>query len=155
MAEFVRGVNCPRGHFNHPDVKQCARCGAETHGQPPSVRGARPSLGTLVLDDGTVFGLDRGYLLGIAPHTDPAVTGGLARPLKLLADGVVSPVHAEIRLVEWTVSVVDRGSTQGTFVLGRGDSTWTRLAPFTQVVIRAGTHIAVGQRVITFTSPWP
>ncbi|MCU4185669.1 hypothetical protein K6U06_14975 [Acidiferrimicrobium sp. IK] len=154
----VRGVRCARGHFNHPEVTVCVCCGeavgAAVGAAPAVVSGPRPSLGVLVVDDGSIYALDRPYLLGSRVSDDPAVTGGSARALMLRGERVAA-VHAEIRLSDWTLSVLDRASSGSTHVLLPGADGWSALAPFQPTVLPPGAHIAVGSRVLTFVSPWP
>ena len=111
----------------------------------------------IIRDDGAVFSLGAGYVLGAAPETDPTVTGGLALPLALRGPGSdrISSSHAELRLSGWDVTVMDRGSSAGTFILGPGEQQWTPLAPYQGQVLAPGTHVACAQRIVTYASPWP
>ncbi len=150
----VRGVRCSRGHFNHPSSPACIRCSEALDRERLLVSGPRPSLGVLVVDDGSLYALDRPYLVGSGASEDPAVTGGNARPLVLAGDRVAA-IHAEIRVTDWTVAVVDRASTGSTHLLLPGSDGWSLLAPFRPSPLLPGTHIAIGARVMTFVSPWP
>ncbi|HET9077512.1 MAG TPA: FHA domain-containing protein, partial [Acidimicrobiales bacterium] len=153
-APVVAGVVCSRGHMNRPGMTSCVRCGAPVTGEEDyNVTGTRPALGSLVVDDGSVYRLDSGYLIGSDPVRDPTVRGGLARALVLAGDQV-APSHAEIRLHDWDVVITDRDSPGGTFVYGPDSGAWERLRPFEPRVLQAGTHIALGQRVATFLTPW-
>jgi hypothetical protein len=122
-------------------------------GARDAVSGTRPPLGVLFTDDGTLYRLDRGYLVGSNSSRDPTVGGGLARPL-VLTGSDVSGSHAEIRLTDWDVTVVDRGSAAGTCIYEPGATEWARLRPYEPRVVAPGTHVAFGQRVVTFISPW-
>jgi hypothetical protein len=106
-----------------------------------------------VVDDGWIFRLDRSYLVGSNPARDPTVRGGLARPL-VMAGGDVSAAHAEIRLHDWDVIVTDRASATGTAVFEPGGAEWERLVAFQPHFLKPGTHIAFGQRIVTFLTPW-
>ena len=153
-APVVAGVLCPRGHLNRPGMGDCARCGRPIpDGAPYNVTGTRPALGCLVMDDGRVVRLDTGYLVGSDPARDPTVRGRLARPL-VLAGEDVSPGHAEIRLQDWDVAVTDRASAGGTCVYEPHSTAWERLRPYETRVLQPGTHIAFGQRVATYVTPW-
>jgi hypothetical protein len=157
-ATVVRGVRCVRNHFNHPLSPTCVHCAtpiAESQRQPSD--GPRPPLGILVRDDSTVFSLDSDYVLGSAPEGDPAVIGGRTLPLRLAGPATeeVSAVHAELRCSGWDVTVIDRGSAYGTFVLRPGEQVWERLSPDQAHVLTPGTHLACGQRILTYASPWP
>jgi hypothetical protein len=117
------------------------------------VSGTRPALGVLIVDDGTIYRVDRPYLVGSNSGRDPTVGGGLARPLHL-AGADVSGSHAELRLTDWDVTIVDRGSATGTCVFEPGAGEWARLSPYEPRVLQPGTHVAFGQRIVTFISPW-
>jgi hypothetical protein len=153
-APVVAGVLCVRGHLNRPGLTTCARChtrmpvGAREH-----VSGTRPPLGVLMTDDGAIYRLDRSYLVGSNASRDPTVGGGLARPL-VLRGSDVSGSHAELRLTDWDVTVVDRGSAAGTCIFEPGATEWSRLRPYEPRAVSPGTHVAFGQRVVTIISPW-
>ena len=153
-SPVVSGVVCRRGHLNRPGMSVCVRCGtAITDQDAYNVSGTRPALGCLVADDASVYRLDSGYLVGAEPWRDPTVRGGLARPLRL--EGVqVADSHAEIRLHDWDVVVTDRDSPGGTFLYGPDSSSWEKLRPYQPRVLQPGTHLAFGQRVATFLTPW-
>lgn len=153
-APVVAGVPCPRGHLNRPGMPSCARCGRAIEEQRGyQVSGTRPALGCLITDEGSVYRLDSGYLVGSDPARDPTVRGRLARPLVL--GGVdVAPSHAEIRLHDWDVVVTDRSSDGGTYVFEPGAAAWERIRSYEPRVLPPGTHLAFGQRVVTFVTPW-
>jgi hypothetical protein len=153
-APVVAGILCGRGHLNRPGLAVCARCRLPIpDGGREQVSGSRPPLGVLITDDGSIFRLDRGYLVGSNAGRDPTVGGGLARPLTLSGSDVSSS-HAELRLTDWDVTVVDRGSAAGTCVFEPGATEWARLTPYEPRVIPPGTHLAFGQRVVTLIAPW-
>ena len=115
------------------------------------VQRPRPPLGVVVADDGSTFTLDKNYVVGREPERDPGVVSKEARPLKLVdAERSLSRVHAEVRLIDWDVYVVDRGSANGTYVLPRDAQQWKRLVADTPEKIAPGTRIAFGKRVMTF-----
>lgn len=153
-APVVAGVMCARGHLNRPGVAACVRCSvAISPDAAYSVSGTRPALGVLIADDATVYRLDRGFMVGSDPKRDPTVTGGLSRPL-VLSGADVAAAHAEIRLHDWDVVVTDRASASGTCVFEPGATAWRRLTAFEPWVMPPGTHVAVGQRIITYVTPW-
>jgi hypothetical protein len=150
----VAGVLCDRGHLNKAGLATCARCGSSLPQDVTyTVSGSRPGLGCLVVDDGTVWRLDAAYLVGSEPSGDPTVSGGMARPLKLTGDDV-SASHADIRLKDWDVQVIDRASPAGTWVYEPASTAWSRLAPYEARTLKPGTHVAFGQRIVTFVTPW-
>jgi hypothetical protein len=153
-APVVAGTLCARGHINRPGMAGCVRCGLPIEPEGSyTVSGTRPALGCLIADDGNIFRLDRGYLVGSNPLQDPTVRGGLARPL-VLPGSDVSATHAEIRLHDWDVLLTDRSSAGGTCVYEPDAGDWERLGPYQPRLLKPGTHIAFGQRVATFVTPW-
>jgi hypothetical protein len=153
-APVVQGVLCSRGHFNNPLALYCASCGIPMVGDTPElVDGPRPPLGILVVDDGSTFSVDSGYVIGREPEPDPSVAAGKARPLKLSdPDRVIGRVHAEVVLHGWDVTVVDRRSQNGTYILPQGAQEWIRLPPDQPTTIGSGTRVLVGRRVLIFDS---
>jgi hypothetical protein len=153
----VAGVRCTEGHLNPPDAGVCASCGRSIAAGRPSSIGPRPVLGVLIAaDDGQTFRLDGDQVLGRDPTADQGVASGRLRGVALTgAPGQLAPAHAEIRLENWTVTVIDRGSAAGTFVVPAGTTGWVRLTPYQPVALTPGSHLSVGQRVLTYLSPWP
>ena len=64
----------------------------------------------------------------------------------------ISRVHAEVRAVEWDVQLVDRGSTNGTFVWVPARQQWDRLAPDQPRTLEPGAQVAFGRLTATFES---
>ncbi|MFF7940890.1 FHA domain-containing protein [Nocardia gamkensis] len=150
---IVHGFQCARHHHNDPRVSFCAVCGIRMD-QLTCVlsEGVRPPLGVLLLDDGTSFVLDNDCVLGREPEYSEAVARG-ARPIRLEdSSGGMSRAHAEIRLVDWDVTVVDGGSTNGTHIRHPGRQDWVRAAPGLPITLAPGAQIQLGGRVLTFDS---
>lgn len=153
-SPVVAGILCEREHLNRPATPECVRCGLPLRTDNQfTVSGNRPPLGCLVGDDRSIWRLDSGYVVGSNPHGDPTVRGGVARPLTLGGDGV-SAAHAEVRLADWDVQVVDRSSEGGTFVFEPDGDSWLRLRPYEPRTLKPGTHVAFGRSVVTFLTPW-
>ncbi len=151
LAKVV-GIRCPEGHLNDPQATYCDQCGASLiHQTHNLVEGDRPALGFLVFDDGAIFVLDGDYVVGREPDDDPRVQAGDARAL-LLDDSArtVSRVHAEVRLDGWRVTLVDRGSTNGTYVWSTAAAGWQRLTAEVSIVLEPGQHASFGQRAFRF-----
>ncbi|PZS16104.1 MAG: hypothetical protein DLM57_11455 [Pseudonocardiales bacterium] len=150
----IMGVYCKNGHFDDPSARYCAICGISMAQQTLLPRlGPRPPLGVLVLDDGGIFSLDTDYIIGRHPVGDNDVVAGTARPLRIEdADGVLSRVHARIRLEGWQVQVVDLGSANGTGLWGPGETGWHRIPPQTPVAIAPGTQVGFGRRQLRYES---
>jgi hypothetical protein len=148
----VLGVYCKKTHFNDPSVAYCSVCGISM-AQSTKVPewGNRPSLGVMVLDDGTTYPLDCDQVIGRMPELDAAVAAGTASPLSL-RDPMVSRVHARILLRDWMVTVIDAGSANGTFVMSRHDSSWTRCEPESETTLSPGAIVSVGRRQLRYYS---
>ncbi|WP_067821156.1 FHA domain-containing protein [Nocardia inohanensis] len=113
----------------------------------------RPPLGVLVLDDGTSFALDGDLVIGREPERSERVRRG-AKPIRLHdVSGGMSRVHAEVRLAEREVTVVDRGSANGTHIKPPGRAEWMRAVPGHPVALEPGSQLMLGGRVFTFESP--
>jgi hypothetical protein len=151
----VDGARCSSGHFNHPGSATCLRCGLPLDPTRDHSPGPRPPLGVLIATDGGLWRVDTSYLIGTDPAGDPAVTSGGVRPLVVAADGQAEAAHAELRATDWSLSVLDRRTRSGTFVLPPGTTDWQRVPTDQAVPVKPGTHVAVGSTVFTFASPWP
>lgn len=151
---YVRGFKCSRNHLNDPRVSFCAACGIRMDQLTGVlVHERRPPLGLLVLDAGSTFVLDDSYILGRSPEAAIEVQSGQHRAIRIDdTSGALSRVHAEIRLEDWDVQLIDRGSANGTFVAGPGQNGWTRLAQRQTFVLTPGTQVRIGQRTFTFES---
>ncbi|MGV9616742.1 FHA domain-containing protein [Nocardia xishanensis] len=149
---IVKGYKCARRHHNDPRVSFCAVCGIRMDQLTCVLTdGVRPPLGLLLLDDGTSYVLDSDCVLGREPDHSEAVCRG-ARPIRLDdASGGMSRTHAEIRLKDWDVTVVDSGSANGTHIRQPGQD-WTRAIPGHPVILQPGAQILLGGRTATFDS---
>jgi hypothetical protein len=148
----VEGVYCENGHFGDPDAMFCTSCGVAIaqHAQARGP-GQRPPLGTLVLDDGSVFQLDTDYIVGREPSLDSSVISGAARPLRVADDaGIVSRVHARVQLDGWRVLLTDLGSANGTRVKPPGQSVEQELLPQVPVLLAPGSEIDLGGRGLRY-----
>ncbi|MGI5272038.1 FHA domain-containing protein [Nonomuraea sp. CA-218870] len=143
---LVYGVDCKNDHFNDPRAPYCAVCGiALVQRSLVPYKGPRPSLGVLVLDDGTALPLEADYLLGRDPERAPEVAGGSARPAKVTSpDGSVSRRHLRVALDGWDVNLVDLGSVNGTQIQPPGDPNFYDIPPNEPVTIAPGTTVRVG-----------
>ncbi|RVX42075.1 FHA domain-containing protein [Nonomuraea polychroma] len=143
---LVYGVDCKNDHFNDPRVPYCAVCGiALVQRTLVPYKGPRPSLGVLILDDGTALPLESDYLLGRDPERAPEVAGGTARPAKVTSpDGSVSRRHLRVALDGWDVNLVDLGSVNGTQIQPPGDPNFYDIPPNEPVTIAPGTTVRVG-----------
>ncbi|MFH5206646.1 FHA domain-containing protein [Antrihabitans spumae] len=150
----VRGFKCARAHLNDPRVAFCRVCGLRMDQLTGILtEDTRPPLGLLVVDDGTTFILDGDCVLGREPETSDAARAGFT-PIRLSdSSGGMSRAHAEFRLIEWDVAIVDRGSTNGTHVRVAGALDWHRLPPRQPFLLTPGSEVMIGGRTVTFDSP--
>jgi FHA domain len=148
-AELVEGIVCARQHFNNPLARYCQVCGISMV-QPTHdlVERPRPTLGSIVFDDGTTVPLDRSYVIGREPPDE-----GATRLTPLVVDDdehSVSRAHAELRLVDWQVVLRDLNSSNGTHVWDTQSSSWRKMPAGEQTTLDAGTYAAVGRRVFVY-----
>jgi pSer/pThr/pTyr-binding forkhead associated (FHA) protein len=108
-------------------------------------RDADTTVGVLVFDDGSSFDLDGDYVVGREPEFDARVVDDGARPLELDdPDGAISRVHAEVRLVDGRVELLDRGSTNGTQVWNEQLQVFDRLVAGEPRVLQPGDRASLG-----------
>lgn len=155
LRPIVQAVRCARGHANPPSVERCASCGGPIPDRRV-VQVERPVLGRLRFSDGMVVDLDRPLVLGRKPDHAPAGKIGGEDP-GLIAlpdpDRALSRVHAEVRLEDWHVLVVDRRSANGTVVEIPGEDAM-QLHPDQPCLITTGTRVNLAE-VISFTFEAP
>ena len=146
----VEGLPCPQGHLNDPRAEACALCGGDLDPQAVPVRAARPPLGVLVTDDGSVFLLTSDVVVGREPAGSEEVRSGRAQPLQLRDEGhSVSRVHARVHLDGWDVTVVDSGSANGTYLSRTGSAgPWEPVQEPTQLA--AGDRLRLGKRQLMY-----
>jgi hypothetical protein len=111
----------------------------------------------LLADDGSVWGLARGYLIGTEPGTATEVLSGALSPISMRSgpNHAMSPVHAEVQIRGWSAYVTDRGAEGGTFLQGPGAQGWDKLGRNEQKELHNGSHVSCGGRVLTYLSAWP
>jgi hypothetical protein len=145
----VEGIICARNHFNNPANATCMVCGLSlAHLSDERVRGPRPTLGFIVFDDGATFGLDRSYVIGREPQPSDEVE---AEGLVVRSDNeTLSRTHAELRLIGWQVHLVDRGSTNGTYIWNSLTEEWVQLGADAPVELHSGATVALGRRTFVF-----
>lgn len=145
----VLAISCPQGHPNPPTTSTCRECGAAvTYSEPAPA--TRPRLGVLRFSTGQTVELDQSVLIGRNPTV--ARVAGLDLPTIVPLDSTnrgISRTHAEVRLDDWNVLLVDLGSSNGTFAMipGRAEARLEADAPFPLV---PGTVVRLAHDV-TFT----
>jgi hypothetical protein len=153
---LAHGYVCARGHLNDPRSHFCVLCGIRMNERTGVLTtGPRPPLGLLVFDDGSTYTVDAEYVVGRMPEADGRVRSGELRAL-MVEDrgGTVSRVHAEIRVSEWDVLLVDTGSRNGTFVVRPAATAWEQLPERHTHRLEPGTRVRLGHhRTFVFESP--
>jgi len=130
--------------LNAPGREHCRSCGAPLLQDRPLVTGPRPTLGTLEFDDGVSEPVDGPLVIGRRPPNQRTVAGELARTIQVEDPGhVVSGFHLEVRVDEWAISIVDYGSTNGTWITSpRGTPVRLRASEPTSLV--HGCEVSLG-----------
>lgn len=138
----VLAAVCPAGHLTPAYSGVCRVCRRVVAAQE-AFETARPPLGRLVLPEGGSLLLDRGAVLGRAPHV-PTDWAGAQPHLVALPDPDhdVSAQHVSVVLDLWNVLVCDLGSTNGTQLLDEGGRA-TRLRPYEPVALGPGGAIVL------------
>ncbi|MGW2660250.1 FHA domain-containing protein [Nocardia tengchongensis] len=148
LTAKVLGFKCARAHPSDPRAAFCTVCGMPVDQTQQVSEVIRPPLGMLVLDDGMTFMLAADAVVGRDPELSEPARAGLL-PLRIDdSSGGMSRAHAEIRLLNWDVTIVDRGSTNGTRVRPPGYRDWVRLQPNQPFTLIPGAEIMLGNRVL-------
>ena len=150
-AGWVLGIRCPLDHHNHPDAGYCSQCGRKMgiNATAVLVKGPRPPLGLFLLDDGGAIPVATNLLIGRDATTHPDVVAG-SRQAVLLTDAsnVVSRHHLAITLEEWTITVADLGSANGTMLIDARTGATQQLQTNVPVPMDAGDRLQIGPRVL-------
>jgi hypothetical protein len=153
----VTGVRCELGHFNHPRVTNCLRCGRPIPPGTLQVSGPRPPVGVLLADDGSIWALSRGCLIGAEPTLAAEVQSGAAQAIAMKpgTNHAMAPVQAEVQIRDWSTYLVDKGAEGGTWVQGPTAQDWEQLGRNDQRELADGSHLSCGGRVLTYLAAWP
>jgi len=148
------GHLCARGHLNDPRSHFCVLCGIRMNERTGVlVTGSRPPLGLLVFESGLTYTVDAGYLIGRMPDADERVRTGALRAITMDDPAVsMSRVHAEVRLTDWDVELVDLGSSNGTSVAAP-EQDWMQLIEQQPYRLAPGTRVRLGNCTFVFESP--
>lgn len=151
---LVQGVVCSRGHFNDPRSRFCSSCGISmVQNTQVLTNGPRPPLGVMVFEDGATFSLSTDYVVGRQPEVHDLVQQGLALPITVDdPERSISRAHAELRLVEWDVHLVNLSGTNGSFVWDETSQQWIPIPEGQSVQLTPGMRVALGRRSAVFES---
>lgn len=140
----VPASRCQAGHLNPPNAAACREC------SEPMLPGIevvdRPQVGVLILSKGDRVSVDRMVLLGRNPGADLTFEGEPPRLVALANDRHLSRTHCAVEVSGWTVSVVDRGSENGTTVHVPGRAP-ELLRPGLPTVVLPGTEIILAEAI--------
>ena len=150
-SNWVLGIRCPLDHHNHPEAEYCSQCGRKMGINRTLViePGPRPPLGLFLLDDGGAIPIATDLLIGRDATTHADVAAG-ARQAVLLTDAsnVVSRHHLAITLHEWTVTVADLGSANGTVLIDARTGLAQPLVADRPTTMDSGDRLQIGPRIL-------
>ncbi|WP_194949780.1 FHA domain-containing protein [Actinomyces trachealis] len=117
----VLAVLCPAEHPNTVTALRCRVCGMPVSGS--SVWVPRPVLGRLRTSSQEEVMLSSDVIIGRAPQATPRPGEAMPQLLAVACpDKAISKTHCAVRVDGWELLVEDLGSTNGTFLLRRGEA---------------------------------
>ena len=150
----VTAVLCDRSHANPPHYDRCRVCDLEIVDRSMFII-HRPSLGTLRFSSGHDEPLDENLVIGRSPAPGLLVNDRPTRAVVLPSpDGSLSRTHAVVQIEGWQVQVIDRDSTNNTFVTVPGQPEF-QLRPGEAFPIPPGTVVRLGDEVEFRFDPRP
>ncbi|MFC9997060.1 FHA domain-containing protein [Nocardia sp. NPDC127526] len=165
ISEPGAGAGGPGGRAGRPDPESqppTAEFDAEAaafedvaSGQQAAAGGGRPAAaqavapGALTTSDGSVYPLDRPYVVGRDPMIDDAVRRAQAAPIVIPRNRHVSRVHAYVYVEGGVVFVRDAATPGGTFVAAPGAADWIRVGQ-RPIELKPGWSVRIGQRILTY-----
>jgi RND superfamily putative drug exporter len=132
----------PNGPQNWPPPARSDRIAAA-----PMAQVSQPKR-WVVLDDNSRFEIDRDCVIGRDPNGSDAVRRGLHPVCIEDHAGAMSRVHAEIRIINAELVIVDPNSTNGVFVREPTQLGWTKLTPWEPATWRPGAYAQLGGRIL-------
>ena len=115
-VEGQLAVQCLSGHLNPASGATCRVCGTDIQTQKP-FKVDRIDLGVFRFSTGDEVRVLGPMLVGRAPKLGGAITGVVPELVTVPSpEQDISRTHVEVRVEGWQVMVVDRDSTNGTFV---------------------------------------
>ncbi|OBK23659.1 hypothetical protein A5634_05335 [Mycobacterium asiaticum] len=109
----------------------------------------------VALDDNSRFEIERDCVIGRDPRGSDADQRGL-RPVCIDDPaGLMSRAHAEVRILNGEVTIVDRDSTNGVYMREPAQPGWTRLTPWEHTTWRPGAYVQIGGRILRLQMSTP
>jgi hypothetical protein len=116
IAEGQLAVQCLSGHLNPASGATCRVCGTDIQTQRP-FKVDRIDLGVFRFSTGAEVRVAGPMLVGRAPKLGGEIKGAVPQLVTVPSpEQDISRTHVEVRVEGWQVLVVDRDSTNGTFV---------------------------------------
>lgn len=138
------------------DATVADRLDGELSGGAGAGAPAAPAIGKLTWDNGEVHEFSGAVLVGRDVTLDEGVMEGqLGSMVPGGQNDSMSRVHAELRPHGDEVVVLDRGSTNGTFLWDDASKVWQRLVAGEPQTLRPGAVLAFGERTATFEPAVP
>ena len=145
-STLIAALRCPSGHLTPTYQAHCRVCRAVVD-PGPELLVPRPTLGLLVQSSGQRLDLDRDIFLGRAPTIPDDFVGDPPHLVRLDDPTLeVSAQHLGVAIQDWTVSVTDLGSTNGTEVIA-SDGQHLHLAPWNPLPIEIGAVVILAGTV--------
>ncbi|MBX3313685.1 MAG: FHA domain-containing protein [Actinobacteria bacterium] len=143
---LVTAIWCRSSHPNPPHYERCRVCHVEIDDRSVfTIR--RPPLGLLRFSNGQVETLDGNLVIGRNPASGLVVNDQPTRPVVIESpDGSLSRTHAVVQIEGWQVQVVDRDSTNNTFVEIPGQPEF-QLRPGEPFPIPPATRVRLGDEI--------
>lgn len=105
--------------------------------------------GALVGPGGSVYVLDRSYVIGRSPLADETVRSAAASPIVVPHDPYISRVHAYLTVSGTEVYLRDANTASGTFVAAPGAYSWTRVGS-APMRLEPGCSVRVGEWIASY-----
>jgi hypothetical protein len=141
---LVQAVRCGQGHPNPPHATACRTCAQPIDPGAEIVVIPQPVVGCLVFDDGRRVQAAGPILIGRNPKPDTGDGEDATAVVLDDPDQILSRTHAVVRVLGWNVEIVDRDSTNHTFVQPPG-MPMQQIRPGEPHLLAHGTRVELGE----------
>lgn len=137
----IRFVRCQAGHPSPVHAEHCRTCSQPVIDTTVHVATSLV-IARLVFDDGTIIELDRPQIIGRSPTVSADSHLGDLVGLHAIPDPEhqLSRSHLEVALDDWSITVTDLGSINGTWLTNPGKEP-VRLRPNTPYMVVLGAQV--------------